>query len=290
MVATNVALPARARREGGTMVGSARSYLPMAKPIAKRRHDEAERAFRKAWKLLDRIERRLERARAEERKRVTQLGDGMGPDAPRRSAQLEAARAEIAQIEGLLTELSELITRNARASSGQTVKDMAHSVAAEIKDEAAEPPQLPARSRNRHHRPRRKPAGADAASASASADSASASADSATASTDGSTPIALPPPLAGRSIEKPTAPAVPPSAPAQAPRPAPKPAPAVYRSLVSQPPDRRWPDRPAADAAVPDEAADAAESSDAARPTDEPTSAADPAPDADRDDSPAQGA
>ena len=143
------------------MVGSARSTDAMAKPTAKRRHDEAESAFRKAWQLLGRIERRLERARAQERKRLAQLGDGSGPDAPRRSAQLEEARAEIAQIEGLLTELSELIAGNARASSGQTVKDMANSVAAEIKDEAAEPRQLPTRSRNRHHRPRRKPATVD---------------------------------------------------------------------------------------------------------------------------------
>jgi hypothetical protein len=248
----------------------------MAKPIAKRRHDQAERAFRKAWKLLDRIERRLERARAEERKRVTQLGDGTGPDAPRRSAQLAAARAEIAQIEGLLTELSELITHNARASSGQTVKDMAHSVAAEIKDEAAEPPQLPSRSRNRHHRPRRKPAAVDAATASA---------DGSTGS-DGSTPIALPPPLGAGGVEKPTEPSVPPSASARAP----KPAPAVYRSLVSQPPDRRSADRPVADAADPSEAADVADPSADARPTHEPTRADDVAPHADRDDAPAEGA
>ncbi len=132
----------------------------MAKSSAKRRHDEAERTFRRAWKLLDRIERRLERARAEERKRLRQYGDGTGPDAARRAAQLEAARSEISQIEGLLTELSELISSNARASAGQTVKDMASSVAAEIRDEAAEPPQLstPSQRRNRHHRPRRRPA------------------------------------------------------------------------------------------------------------------------------------
>lgn len=147
----------------------------MAKSSAKRRHDEAERTFRRAWKLLDRIERRLERARAEERKRLRQYGDGTGPDAARRAAQLEAARSEISQIEGLLTELSELISSNARASAGQTVKDMASSVAAEIRDEAAEPPQLstPSQRRNRHHRPRRRPATNEAAG-SASAEVADA--------------------------------------------------------------------------------------------------------------------
>ena len=139
----------------------------MAKSSAKRRHDEAERTFRRAWKLLDRIEKRLERARAEEQKRLRQYGDGTGPDSARRAAQLEAARAEIGQIEGLLTELSELISSNARASAGQTVKDMAASVAAEIRDEAAEPPTLstPSERRNRHHRPRRRPEGAPAEAA-----------------------------------------------------------------------------------------------------------------------------
>ena len=130
----------------------------MGKSPAERRHDEADKAFRRAWKLLDRIERRLERARKEERKRLRQLGDGSGPDAAKRAAQLEAARSEITQIEGLLTELSGLISANARASSGQTVKDLATSVAAEIKDEAAEPPTLPTRRRNRQHRRRRRPA------------------------------------------------------------------------------------------------------------------------------------
>lgn len=261
----------------------------MAKPIAKRRHDEAERAFRKAWKLLDRIERRLERARAEERKRLAQLGDGTGPDASRRSAQLEDARAEIAQIEGLLTELSELITHNARASSGQTVKDMAHSVAAEIKDEAAEPPQLPVRSRNRHHRPRRKPATADGATATADAatapaDAATASAGSSAHATDGSTPIPLPPPLAAGSGNRPRA-AVSRSEPASPP----KPAPVVYRSLT-QPPDRHSADRPIADAAAPDETAAVAEPGEAAPAVEEPTSADDAASGADREDPPAEGA
>lgn len=194
------------------MVGSARSTDAMAKPTAKRRHDEAESAFRKAWQLLERIERRLERARADERKRLAQLGDGSGPDAPRRLAQLEEARAEIAQIEGLLTELSELIAGNARASSGQTVKDMANSVAAEIKDEAAEPRQLPTRSRNRHHRPRRKPA----------------TVDETVASTDVASPsIALPPPAGAAATPNTRAASV------------------VYRSLISPPAEAPRSDQPA---------------------------------------------
>jgi hypothetical protein len=233
----------------------------MAKPIAKRRHDEAERAFRKAWKLLDRIERRLERARAEERKRLVQLGDGSGPDAPRRTAQLEAARAEIAQIEGLLTELSELIAGNSRASSGQTVKDMAMSVAAEIKDEAAEPPQLRTR-RNRHHRPRRKPTTTDA--------DASA----------GSEPIPLPASLAAPADDRPATSDDGP-APRQTPISTSKPASVAYRSLVSQPPAARRPARLVADADP---------SGDAGPAGNEPTAVGDPSPDADRDDPPAEGA
>lgn len=256
----------------------------MAKPIAKRRHDEAERAFRKAWKLLDRIERRLERARAEERKRVVQLGDGTGLDAPRRAAQLEAARAEIAQIEGLLTELSELITHNARASSGQTVKDMAHSVAAEIKDEAAEPPQLPTRSRNRHHRPRRKPATAE--TATATAPTAGASVAHGPASSDGSTPIPLPPPLEPGSVDQPTTAEDPQTGPPRTVRPAP----VVYRSLASQQPGRKVPDRPVAAAGGPNEPAGAVEVDKAGSPDDARPSPDDATPDADRDDPPAEGA
>jgi hypothetical protein len=116
----------------------------MPKSTTKRRPDEAGRAFRKAWKLLGRLERRLEVARAEELKRIGQLGDGTGPKAVRRSAQLEGARAEIAQVEGLLSELCELIASNARAQSGQTVKDLVNDAAASIRDEAASAvPQAP---------------------------------------------------------------------------------------------------------------------------------------------------
>jgi hypothetical protein len=106
------------------------------KRTTKRRPDKAGRAFRKAWKLLGRLERRLGIARAEEHKRIGQLGDGTGPEAVRRTAQLEAARAEIAQVEGLLSELSELIAANARAQSGQTVKDLANDAAASVREEA----------------------------------------------------------------------------------------------------------------------------------------------------------
>jgi hypothetical protein len=255
----------------------------MAKPTAKRRHDEADRAFRKAWQLLGQIERRLERARAEERKRLAQLGDGSGPDAPRRSAQLEAARAEIAQIEGLLTELSELIAGNARASSGQTVKDMATSVAAEIKDEAAEPRQLPTRSRNRHHRPRRKPAATD--TASASADTAPA-AGSATA--DGSAPVAPPPPIEAGSADQPATPEDAPTIPTATP--AARPASVVYRSLISQAPEIGRSDGQVADSADSGKPADSGQPGDVNRAREEPASTGDPMPDADRDDPPAEGA
>lgn len=234
----------------------------MAKPIAKRRHDEAERAFRKAWKLLDRIERRLERARAQERKRLGQLADGAGREAPRRLAQLAAARTEIAQIEGLLTELSELIAGNARASSGQTVKDMAASVAAEIKDEAAEPPQLPTRGRNRHHRPRRKPAEADGTVA--------------TATTPAS--IDLPAPAGAASVGQSTTAG---DAESESPTSTSKPAPVIYRSLISHMPDTRRPNRPAREARVPAAADPARE---------EPTSDGGASPGPDRDDPSAEGA
>jgi hypothetical protein len=256
----------------------------MAKPIEKRRHDEAERAFRKAWKLLDRIERRLERARAEERKRIVQLGDGTGPHSPRRAAQLAAARAEVAQIEGLLTELTELITHNARGSSGQTVKDISHSVAAEIKDEAAEPPQLPTRSRNRHHRPRRKPALTDDAATESGANDA-ATTESTPA--DGSTPIALPPPVEVGSGKPTASEAAEPGRTETAPS---RPASVAYRSMVSQPPDRRPLRRTTAAAGEHDEPG-VADGPDGAASADEaPPSNDDSKPDADRDDSPAGGA
>ena len=131
----------------------------MPKSMTKRRPDEASQAFRKAWKLLGRLERRLEVARAEEHKRIGQLGEGTGPKAVKRSAQLEEARAEIAQVEGLLSELSELIASNARAQSGQTVKDLAKDVAASIRDEAASAaPQEPVAKTRRTRKPNSSPA------------------------------------------------------------------------------------------------------------------------------------
>ncbi len=102
--------------------------------------DEADRAFRKAWKLLGRLERRLVAARAEEERRTRQLGDGTGKKTAKRLTQLEAAQSEIAEIEGLLTELSELIASTSQTQSGRLVQDVAREVAASIKaDAAAEP-------------------------------------------------------------------------------------------------------------------------------------------------------
>lgn len=107
---------------------------------AKHHRDEADRAFRKAWKLLGRLERRLVVARAEEERRTRQLGDGTGRKTARRLAQLEAAQTEIAEIEGLLTELTELIAATTQTRSGQLVQDVAREVAASIRaDAAAEP-------------------------------------------------------------------------------------------------------------------------------------------------------
>ncbi len=108
----------------------------MAKSRTKRGQDETSRAFKKAWKLLGRLERRLQVARAEEEKRVRQLGDAAGKDAAKRSTQLEAARTEVAEVEGLLTELSELIASNARARAGQVAKDVAHEAAAAVREAA----------------------------------------------------------------------------------------------------------------------------------------------------------
>jgi hypothetical protein len=151
----------------------------MAKSPAKRAHDAADRAFNKAWKLLDRIERRMVDARAEERKRLRQLGDGTGRDAEKRSVQLEVARVEVARIEASLTELSELIAANARAQSRSTVSEIAREVAASIREDAAEaavPTPLVQRSaaaqRRRHHR-KRSLAAAMAAAGITSSDSGS---------------------------------------------------------------------------------------------------------------------
>ena len=130
----------------------------MAKSAAQREYDQADRAFRKAWKLLDRIERRLEEARAVERKRLRQLGDGSGAGrgpsgCPARGCAGRDRRDRAAADRALGPHRA-----HARMTTGQTVQDVAISVAAEIKDEAAEPPTLSTTRRNRHHRPRRRPA------------------------------------------------------------------------------------------------------------------------------------
>jgi hypothetical protein len=109
----------------------------MAKSTTKRRQSAASRAFKKAWKLLGRLERRLQLARIKEEKRLHQLGDATGEKAAKRSTQLGVAQAEVAEVEGLLTELSELIASNARAQAGQVVKDVAHEAAGAVREAAA---------------------------------------------------------------------------------------------------------------------------------------------------------
>ena len=131
----------------GDRVRSARPALDPAlgddDPVTnatKHHRNEADRDFRRAWKLLGRLERRLVAARAEEERRTRQLGDGTGPKTAKRLSQLEAAQSEIAEIEGLLTELTDLIAATNQAQSGQLVQDVAREVAASIRaDAAAEP-------------------------------------------------------------------------------------------------------------------------------------------------------
>ena len=110
----------------------------MAKSDAKRRRNTADAAFRRAWKLLGRLERRLERARAEAAKRTRQQATATGDAVAKRAAQLTAAHAEVAQIETLLTELSELIVANARAQASQVVKDVAHEAAGAVRAAASQ--------------------------------------------------------------------------------------------------------------------------------------------------------
>jgi hypothetical protein len=124
----------------------------MAKSKTKQRQSAVGRAFKRAWKLLGRLERRLQLARTEEQKRTRQLGDAAGKKVAKRSTQLGVAQAEVAQVEGLLTELSELIAANARAQAGQVVKDVAHGAAGAVRDAAATEPVKP--------KPIRKPPGA----------------------------------------------------------------------------------------------------------------------------------
>ncbi len=116
----------------------------MAKADAKRRRNTADTAFRRAWKLLGRLERRLERARTEAAKRTRQQASASGDAVARRAAQLSAAHAEVAEIETLLSELSELIVANARAQAGQVVKDVAHEAAGAVRAAASQPASKPA--------------------------------------------------------------------------------------------------------------------------------------------------
>jgi septal ring-binding cell division protein DamX len=115
----------------------------MAKSKTKQRQSAVGRAFKRAWKLLGRLERRLQLARIEEEKRTRQLGAAVGKKAAKRSTQLGVAQAEVAQVEGLLTELSELIAANARAQAEQVVKDVAHEAAGAVRDAAATEPVEP---------------------------------------------------------------------------------------------------------------------------------------------------
>jgi hypothetical protein len=101
----------------------------------------ATRAFKRAWKLLGRLERELDRARKDEAKRRRQLESATGDEVVRRQAQLDEAIARGDQAAALLTELSELIAANARARGGQTVRDMAHEAAEAVRsEEQARPP------------------------------------------------------------------------------------------------------------------------------------------------------
>ena len=106
----------------------------------------ATRAFERAWKLLGRLERELDRARKDEAKRRRQLESATGEEVVRRQAQLDEAIARGDQAAALLTELSELIAANARARGGQTVRDMAHEAAEAVRsEEQARPPVSPRR-------------------------------------------------------------------------------------------------------------------------------------------------
>ncbi len=99
------------------------------------------RAFERAWKLLGRLERELDRARKDEAKRRRQLESATGEEAVRRQAQLDDAVARGDQAAALLTELSELIAANVHAQAGQTVRDMAHEAAQAVRsEEQARPP------------------------------------------------------------------------------------------------------------------------------------------------------
>ncbi len=172
----------------------------MAKSTAK---SAVSRAFKKAWKLLGRLERRLQVARAEEEKRARQLGDATGKDATKRSTQLEAARTEVAEVEGLLTELSELIASNARAQAGQVVKDVAHEAATAVREAAVTESVEP--------QPVRKPAAAKPAAAKPAAKPAAAKPVRKPAAAKPAAKPATVPSAPRRRVRTPTAPPRPPA-------------------------------------------------------------------------------
>jgi len=110
----------------------------MAKSEAKQARPSkgaATKAFKRAWKLLGRLEKRLAAARADESKRRHQLLEATGAERTRRQGQLDAAIAKAGQAATLLTELSEMIAANARAQARQTVSDIAHEAAEAIRAE-----------------------------------------------------------------------------------------------------------------------------------------------------------
>ena len=110
----------------------------MAKSATKRRNPSkrsATTAFKRAWKLLGKLERQLTAARAEETKRRRQLVLAGGPDIARRQKQLEAATARAETTMGLLTELSDMIAANAHPQGSQVVSDVAHEAAQAIRAE-----------------------------------------------------------------------------------------------------------------------------------------------------------
>ena len=183
----------------------------MAKSTTKRRQSSVSGAFKKAWKLLGRLERRLQLARTEEDKRARQLVDATGKDVAKRSTQLGAAQAEVAEVEGLLTELSELIASNARAQAGQVVKDVAHEAATAVREAAVTESVTP--------KPVRKPVAAKPAAQPAAAKSIRrpTAAAKAAAATPVRKPVAAKPATAAatprRRVRTPAAPPRPPAGP-----------------------------------------------------------------------------
>ena len=107
-----------------------------AAPDRRPSQEQATKAFKRAWRLLGRLERKLGRAQKDVARRRRQLAEATGPDVARRQSQLDAALAREDEIAGLLTELTELIAANAHAQARQTVSDIAHEAALAVKSEA----------------------------------------------------------------------------------------------------------------------------------------------------------